>query len=138
MPIGFPPNLLVGTSSWSSRDWCGSFYHGLTGPGEMIRVYSSKLPTVEIDATRYRMPSPKMVEAWNSKTPSGFVFSAKVPKVISHGKYLEGCEAELNEFISVMSGLGDRLGLVILQFPYISTGKDPKEYKTGADIGFNE
>ena len=134
MPIGFPPNLLVGTSSWSSPDWCGSFYPDLIEPGEMIRVYSSKLPTVEIDATWYRMPSPKMIEAWKSKTPCGFIFSAKVPKVISHDKYLEGCEAELNEFISVMSGLGDRLGPMILQFPYVAKGKDPQEYKTGADF----
>jgi uncharacterized protein YecE (DUF72 family) len=134
MSSGFPPNLLVGTSSWSSPDWCGSFYPDLTESGEMIQVYSSKLPTVEIDATWYRMPSPKMVEAWKSKTPGGFVFSAKVPKVISHEKYLEGCEAELNEFISVMSGLGDRLGPMILQFPYVAKGKDPQEYKTGADF----
>jgi len=134
MPTGFPPNLLVGTSSWSSTDWCGSFYPDPTEPGEMIQVYASKLPTVEIDATWYRMPSPKMIEAWKSKTPRGFIFSAKVPKVISHDKYLEECEAELNEFISVMSGLGDRLGPMILQFPYVAKGKDAQEYKTGADF----
>jgi uncharacterized protein YecE (DUF72 family) len=134
MPIGFPPNLLVGTSSWSSPDWCGSFYPDQIEPGEMIHVYSSKLATVEIDATWYRMPSPKMVETWKSKTPDGFIFSAKVPRIISHDKYLEGCEAELNEFISVMSGLGERLGPMILQFPYMAKGKDAQEYKTGADF----
>lgn len=130
----FPPNLLVGTSSWSSPDWCGTFYPNLTEPGEMIRVYASKLPTVEIDTTWYHMPSRKMVEAWKSKTPQGFVFSAKVPSVISHDKYLEGCEAELNEFISVMSILGEKLGPLILQFPYVAKGKDPQEYETGADF----
>jgi len=100
----------------------------------MIRVYSSKLPTVEIDSTWYRIPSRKMIETWKSKTPDGFIFSAKVPKVITHDKYLEGCEAELNEFMSVMSGLGEKLGPLILQFPYIAKGKDAEEYRTGADF----
>jgi uncharacterized protein YecE (DUF72 family) len=130
----FPPNLLVGTSSWSSPDWCGAFYPEQTRPGDMIREYSSRLPTVEIDSTWYQIPSRKMVETWKAKTPDGFIFSAKVPKIISHDKYLEGCDAELNEFISVMSGLGERLGPMILQFPYFAKGKDPREYQTGADF----
>jgi uncharacterized protein YecE (DUF72 family) len=130
----FPPNLLVGTSSWSSADWCGSFYPDPIEPGEMIQVYSGKLQTVEIDATWYRIPSRKQVESWKLKTPEGFIFSAKVPKIISHDKYLEGCENELNEFIAAMSGLEERLGPMILQFPYVAKGKDPEEYKTGADF----
>jgi uncharacterized protein YecE (DUF72 family) len=134
MDLQFPPNLLVGTSSWSSPDWCGTFYPDSTEPGEMIRVYASKFPTVEIDTTWYHMPSRRMVETWKSKTPDGFIFSAKVPKVISHDKYLEGCEAELTEFVSVMSGLGEQLGPLILQFPYFAKGKDPQEYQTGADF----
>ncbi len=100
----------------------------------MIRAYSAKLPTVEIDSTWYRTPSRKMVESWNARTPDGFIFSAKVPSVISHEKYLEGCEEELSEFVSVMSLLGEKLGPLILQFPYVAKGKDPQEYETGADF----
>jgi uncharacterized protein YecE (DUF72 family) len=130
----FPPNLLVGTSSWSSPDWCGSFYPDPIESSEMIQVYSSKLQTVEIDSTWYHMPNRTMIETWKARTPQGFIFSAKVPRVISHDKYLEGCEAELDEFVSVMSGLGKRLGPIILQFPYVAKAKDPQEYKTGADF----
>jgi uncharacterized protein YecE (DUF72 family) len=101
----FPANMLVGTSSWSCRDWCSTFYPQTIEPGDMIRVYSSQLPTVEIDATWHRMPNLKMVDAWKSRTPERFIFSAKVPKVISHEKYMEDCESELNEFLSVMSRL---------------------------------
>lgn len=100
----------------------------------MIRAYSSRLPTVEIDSTWYRMPSQKMVETWRARTPDRFIFSAKVPQAITHDKYLEGCEAELNEFISLMSGLGNKLGPMILQFPYVAKGKDADEYRTGADF----
>jgi len=80
------------------------------------------------------MPNRKMVDAWNSRTPDGFIFSAKVPKVISHDKYLTACEPELNEFLSVMSRLGGKLGPLVLQFPYVAKGKNKKEYETGADF----
>jgi uncharacterized protein YecE (DUF72 family) len=126
--------MLVGTSSWSSRDWCGTFYPESIHPSEMIREYSKKLSTVEIDATWYRIPNPAMVDSWISKTPDNFIFSAKVPKTITHEKYLEDCEPELNEFVSVMSRLGDKLGPLLLQFPYFAKGKDPGEYETGADF----
>ncbi len=126
--------MLVGTSSWSSRDWCGSFYPESTAPSEMIRAYSRKLSTVEIDATWYRIPDTKMVASWKSKTPEGFIFSAKVPRIITHEKYLENCGTELNTFVTVMSRLEDRLGPLLLQFPYFAKGKDPGEYETGADF----
>ncbi|MEJ2247386.1 MAG: DUF72 domain-containing protein, partial [Acidobacteriota bacterium] len=61
MDVHFPPKMWVGTSSWSSKDWCGSFYSESIAPAEMIREYSHKLPTVEIDATWYRMPNVRMV-----------------------------------------------------------------------------
>ncbi len=134
MKIGFPPNLFVGTSSWSSPDWCGTFYPEDIQPAEMIAEYSRKLATVEIDATWHRMPTKTMVDAWNSRTPAGFVFSAKVPKVITHEKYLVDCEPELDEFVSVMSRLGDKLGPLVMQFPYVAKGKDPEEYSTGNDF----
>jgi uncharacterized protein YecE (DUF72 family) len=126
--------IRVGTSSWSSQDWCGPFYPENIPPGEMISAYAGKLDTVEIDATWHRMPTRSMVDAWKSRTPEGFLFSAKVPKVISHEKYLEDCGEELNEFVSVMSRLGEKLGPMVLQFPYVAKGKDPQEYATGADF----
>jgi uncharacterized protein YecE (DUF72 family) len=124
--------MLVGTSSWSSQDWCGSFYPESIEPVDMIQVYSHKLPTVEIDATWYRMPNLRMIEAWKSRTPDNFVFSAKVPNVITHEKYLEDCGHELHEFVSIMSHLGNKLGPLILQFAYVPKRKDPHEYETGS------
>ncbi|NWG14721.1 MAG: DUF72 domain-containing protein [Acidobacteria bacterium] len=134
MNVRFPPNLLVGTSSWSSRDWCGSFYPDAIDAAEMISSYSRQLPTVEIDSTWHYMPNRAMVDAWRARTPEGFVFSAKVPKVISHEKYLQDCEEELNAFLRVMSRLGDKLGPLVLQFPYVAKAKDPQEYASGSDF----
>ncbi len=127
-------SLLVGTSSWSNKDWCGSFYPETIAPGQMIAFYAQKYPTVEIDSTWYRLPSQSMVEAWKERTPKGFIFSAKVPKVISHDKYLQDCREDLIQFLQVIQTLGDKLGPLVLQFPYVPKSKDPAEYATGADF----
>ncbi len=132
MQVQFPPHLHVGTSSWSSKDWCGGFYPEGIDPAEMISAYAAQLNTVEIDSTWYHMPTEAMVDAWQARTPKGFIFSAKVPRVITHDKYLEGCESEIGRFVAVMSRLGEKLGPMVLQFPYVAKSADPDEYATGA------
>jgi uncharacterized protein YecE (DUF72 family) len=57
------------------------------------------------------------VIAWNEKTPSDFVFAAKVPPIITHGKVLVDCDPEFDEFIEL---LGEKLGPLVLQFPFFS------------------
>lgn len=126
-----PKNLLLGTSSFSTDDWRGAFYPEDAKPAEYLAHYATQLPTVEIDATWYAAPSRETVAGWVRKTPPGFVFSAKVPREITHEKRLEGCEAEWARFLSVMEGLGDRRGPLLLQFPYVAKGKDADEYLTG-------
>src|SRR5713226_5591949 len=130
----FPPNLLVGTSSWSSADWCGVFYPPQIRPEEFIICYAQYFCTVEIDSTWHYMPSAHTVRAWRERTPDDFIFAAKVPKVITHDKYLEDCAAEMKKFLGLMTGLGDKCGPLLFQFPYFAKGKDAEEYKTGADF----
>ncbi len=134
MDKSLPSNLLLGTSSWSSRDWCGSFYPESIEPAQMIGAYAERYPTVEIDSTWHHMPNRTMVDAWRERTPEGFVFSAKVPRVITHDKYLEDCEADLNQYLRAMERLGNKLGPMIFQFQYVAKSRDAREYSTGADF----
>lgn len=110
--------LLLGTASWSAKSWVGNFYPEGAKPGEFLTHYAERFCTVEVDSTWYRMPTPRMVAGWDAKTPAGFIFSAKVPKVITHEKQLRDCDAELAEFLDTMSLLGDKLGPLLFQFPY--------------------
>ena len=128
------PVLRIGTSSWSSRDWCGPFYPENAGPEEFLSHYARHFDTVECDATFYRIPSPKTVDGWRDRTPPGFLFSAKLPQEITHEKALVDCAGPLREFVAVMERLGDKLGPVLAQFAYVAKGKDPEEYATGASF----
>ncbi|HEY3166303.1 MAG TPA: DUF72 domain-containing protein [Candidatus Binatia bacterium] len=119
--MSFPENLLVGTSSWSSSDWVGSFYPPHLRPGQFIEAYARRFRAVEIDSTYYSIPPPHVVSSWREKTPPGFVFAAKIPSVITHEKVLKDCQPELTEFLKNMALLGDRLGPLLLQFPYFNS-----------------
>jgi uncharacterized protein YecE (DUF72 family) len=114
------PNQRLGTSSWSSEDWVGPFYPPGTPPADFLSEYAQHFDTVEVDSTYYRIPSESMVRNWRARTPPGFIFAAKFPQVITHEKVLQDCRQELAEFLRTMGLLEDRLGPLLLQFPYFN------------------
>ena len=79
-------------------------------PAEYLSFYATKFNTVELDNTFYRTPSPFAAREWAAKTPTGFTFAAKVPKVITNEKVLVDCQDDLKYFLSAMDNLGDKLG----------------------------
>lgn len=120
-----PPGLRLGSSSWSAPSWEGAFYPAGMESSATLGFYARQFDTVEIDATFYRTPTAKMVEAWRDRTPPGFLFAAKVPQVITHEKILESCGEELGSFLRVMESLGDKLGPLLLQFRYFRKDEFP-------------
>ena len=114
------PGLRIGTSSWSERDWVGVFYPKGTPPARYIEHYSTVYDTVEIDATFYRMPSERAVDAWAARTPDHFRFAAKTPRIITHEKVLDGAVWDMTLFVETMQRLGPKLGPLLLQFPYFN------------------
>jgi uncharacterized protein YecE (DUF72 family) len=118
--MALPDNLYLGTVSWSKSDWVGPFYPANLKPAQFLETYASTFRTVEIDSTFYRIPSRSMVSGWRDRTPDGFVFAAKIPRLITHQKVLSDCQKELSSFLQVMETLGDKLGPLLLQFPYFN------------------
>ncbi len=115
------PHLRLGTSSWSSEDWVGTFYPPGTTSAHFLGAYSQHFDTVEVDSTYYRIPTESMVRNWRDRTPPGFTFAAKFPQVITHEKdACSDCREDLSDFLRAMSLLEDRLGPLLLQFPYFN------------------
>lgn len=119
-------NLRLGTSSWSSQDWVGVFYPEGTAPAEFITEYAKHFDAVEVNSTFYRSPSAAMVRNWHARTPPGFLVAAKFPQVITHEKVLVDCGDELEEFLKGMDLLGEKLGPLLLQFPYFNKQAFPQ------------
>ena len=115
--------IRLGTSSWTGEGWVGSFYPAASKPQDFLPLYAERFDTVEIDSTFYRIPAAETVRQWRERTPEGFVFAAKVPQVITHEKILVDADEDLATFLNVMDLLGDKLGPLLLQFPYFNKQK---------------
>ncbi len=113
-------NILLGTSGWSYRDWIGPFYK--KKEKSMLKAHSKVFKTVEIDSTFYAYPSKGTVMGWVKYSPADFVFTAKVPKLITHEKTLnleEGVEEDLSRFCNLIRPilLNGKLGCLLIQLP---------------------
>jgi uncharacterized protein YecE (DUF72 family) len=110
----------LGTSGWSYKEWEGPFYP--KGEKRKLTFYSKFFDTVEIDSTFYAFPSKGLVLGATANTPPGFVFSAKLPKLITHEKKLDpekGVKEDLFRFMHLMRPLLDegKLGPLLIQLP---------------------
>ena len=129
---GLPAQLFLGTTSWSNEDWEGLIYPEGCAAADYIEHYAKVFRSVEIDSTWYRVPTPKAIDGWLRRTPPHFRFTAKIPRVISHEKMLMDCMGEMEEFLDAMAPLGERLGPLLMQFPYIARGQDAHENEYGS------
>ena len=88
---------------------------------DRLSFYAEHFDTVEIDSTFYACPSPRLWRVGRAKTPRGFhLFACKVPQIITHEKVLVDCDAELKQFVDTMGILGEKLGPMVLQFPFFN------------------
>ena len=113
-------NIFLGTSGWSYVEWEGSFYQ--KGEKRKLRAYSSVFNTAEIDSTFYRYPSKGTVMGWLRYSPSEFVFTAKIPKLVTHDKKLGlkgNVKSDLEAFLELMRPLqlGGKLSCFLIQLP---------------------
>src|SRR5512135_2668580 len=110
-------NIFIGTSGYSYKEWKGIFYPEKISPKEMLRFYSERLGTVEINNTFYHMPTRGVLLSWAEQVPRDFIFALKAPQVITHLKRLRNVGEETEYLFSTLSVLGRKLGPVLFQFP---------------------
>jgi uncharacterized protein YecE (DUF72 family) len=122
-----PPAPRIGTSSFTADGWEKTFYPaGLPDTGR-LSFYAGQFDTLEVDSTFYACPSYKTVRGWHSRTPQNFLFALKTPQVVTHEKCLIDCEREMRAFVEVArEGLEEKLGSLLLQFPYFNKKKFAK------------
>ncbi len=110
--------IRIGTSGWSYKDWAGNFYPSNLDDTGYLSYYATKFNTVEIDSTFYGVPRKTTIENWYKSVPDDFKFSAKFPQSITHKSDLTDIDEELTKFLNTISGLKEKLGPLLMQFPY--------------------
>ena len=111
--------ILLGTSGWSYREWIGPFYDD---EKRMFSYYAKFFNTVEINSTFYRYPSRSTIYGLSRAAPPNFIFSAKLPRLITHKKKLDLAEdirSDLMRFLELLEPLyvSGRLGCILIQLP---------------------
>ena len=109
--------IWFGTSGFSYKEWKPIFYPPDVPEKQFLRYYSSRLNSVEIDYTFYRIPSSATIENWRSATPEVFKFTLKAPQQVTHRERLKIPSDALDYFLTVIRGLENRLGMVLFQLP---------------------
>jgi uncharacterized protein YecE (DUF72 family) len=109
--------ILVGTSGWQYRDWRGLLYPPGLAQRRWLEHYASQYATVENNGAFYRLPAAETFADWHSRTPEGFLMAVKASRYLTHIRRLRDPAEPVGRLLSAASGLGGRLGPVLLQLP---------------------
>jgi uncharacterized protein YecE (DUF72 family) len=104
----------IGTAGWSIRaEHRDAFPAGVS----QLERYAARFNAVEINSSFYKLHRRATYERWARTVGGDFRFSVKLPKTISHARSAGGLEPEIARFTDEVTGLGDKLGIVLIQFP---------------------
>jgi len=115
MSVPRPPHApRIGCAGWSIP----GVHARLFGAGDSaLARYATRFDAVEINSSFYRPHRHATYARWAATVPRGFRFSVKLPRSITHDARLRGAGALLDRFGDEVSGLGRKLGGVLVQLP---------------------
>jgi uncharacterized protein YecE (DUF72 family) len=82
-----------------------------------LRRYAAVFDATEINSSFYRPHLRVTYERWADSVPEAFRFTVKVPRTITHERRLRDFEDLLGRFLQEASGLGAKLGALLVQLP---------------------
>lgn len=104
----------VGTAGWSIPPIHAALF---PGEGSHLQRYARVLPAVEINSSFYRPHRRATYERWAASVPEAFRFAVKMPREITHRLRLRDAEPARERFLDEVSGLGEKLGPILVQLP---------------------
>jgi uncharacterized protein YecE (DUF72 family) len=82
-----------------------------------LAYYATIENSIEINSSFYRLPLAATVKKWANEVPGKFRFTFKFWKEVTHQKNLEFKEADIKNFMAVISQAENKAGCLLLQFP---------------------
>lgn len=107
----------IGTSGWSYKEWRGIFYPRELPSRQWLDHYATHFCSVEINATFYRLQKAETLAGWAARTPKGFVFAIKGPRLISHFHKLKNSTHRFPLFYESIAPLRAKAGPILWQLP---------------------
>lgn len=106
--------LRIGTAGWGlPRLWRDQF----PVEGSYLERYAARFSAVEINSSFYRQHRRAVYARWAAAVPASFRFAVKLPRAITHDQTLVAADVLLEVFLEEATGLGTRLGPLLVQLP---------------------
>ncbi|MER2491646.1 DUF72 domain-containing protein [Catenovulum sediminis] len=111
--------ILIGCPQWSHTQWQHVFFPSSLAKTQALSFYSQHYSSVEGNTTFYALPKAEMVRNWSQQAAEHFKFCFKLPAQITHQKLLQNCQADMQQFIELLSPLIEKrqLGKLLIQLP---------------------
>ena len=108
----------IGLAGWSEA---ASRYgkllpHAVDEGATGLQRYAAAFDFVEINSSFYRQVRPETYAKWAGEVHDEFRFSVKMHRLVTHYTRLKNTEV-LEDFFASVSGLGDKLAVVLIQLP---------------------
>lgn len=108
----------IGCSGFHYKEWKKTFYPEDVPQRKWFEYYAGQFNCLELNVTFYRFPQLSFLQNWYAKSPVGFQFAVKVPRLITHYKKFEDTRQQLDDFyLTISNGLQEKLGAVLFQLP---------------------
>jgi uncharacterized protein YecE (DUF72 family) len=75
--------IRIGTSSWADPEFVRDWYPPKLPAAARLGWYAEHFDYVEVNSTFYAIPVRKVVQRWDSETPSNFLFDVKLHGLLS-------------------------------------------------------
>ena len=75
--------IRVGTSSWADPEFVRDWYPPRLPASARLSWYAEHFDYVEVNSTFYAVPVKRVVDRWDSETPSSFLFDVKLHGLLS-------------------------------------------------------
>jgi uncharacterized protein YecE (DUF72 family) len=112
--IRMPGLIFVGTAGWSIPR---ASAHRCPGDGTHLHRYGQIFRCAEINSSFHRPHAAATYARWAGATPGDFRFAVKLPRTITHDQRLRRARVPLERFLDEISGLGQKLGPLLVQLP---------------------
>lgn len=109
--------LWVGTSGWQYDGWRGVYYPDDVPKARWLEWYLRDFRTLELNAPFYRLPSRDTFVSWRDRSPADAVFAVKASRYLTHIRRLRDPQEPVARLLDRATGLGPKLGPVLLQLP---------------------
>jgi uncharacterized protein YecE (DUF72 family) len=82
-----------------------------------LEHFAGRFATVENNGTFYRLPAQDTFAQWAQRTPADFTMAVKASRYLTHQRRLREPAEPVARLLAAASGLGSRLGPVLVQLP---------------------